>query len=43
VARLEKAPTTGPDAMIRMLASIRGVGVETAEMLVQEVTLAPSA
>ena len=37
VARLEKAPKTGPDAMIRMLASIRGVGIETAEMLVQEV------
>ena len=37
VARLEKAPKTGPDAMIRMLASIRGVGIETAEMLVHEV------
>jgi transposase len=37
VARLEKAPKTGPNAMIRMLASIRGVGIETAEMLVQEV------
>jgi hypothetical protein len=28
VARLEKAPQTGPNAMIRMLASIRGVGIE---------------
>jgi hypothetical protein len=37
VARLEQAPQTGPNAMIRMLASIRGVGIETAEMLVQEV------
>ncbi len=37
LARLEKAPQTGPNAMIRMLASIRGVGIETAEMLVQEV------
>jgi transposase len=36
-ARLEQAPQTGPNAMIRMLASIRGVGIETAEMLVQEV------
>jgi transposase len=36
-ARLEKAPQSGPDAMIRMLASIRGVGIETAEMLVHEV------
>src|SRR3984885_11907923 len=35
--RLEQAPKTGPHAMIRMLASIRGVGVETAEMLVHEV------
>ena len=35
--RLEQAPQTGPNAMIRMLASIRGVGIETAEMLVQEV------
>jgi transposase len=37
LARLEKAPTTGPHAMIRMLASIRGVGIETADMLVREV------
>ncbi len=37
LARLERAPQTGPNAMIRMLASIRGVGIETAEMLVQEV------
>jgi len=37
LARLEQAPQTGPNAMIRMLASIRGVGIETAEMLVQEV------
>jgi transposase len=37
LARLEKAPRSGPNAMIRMLASIRGVGIETAEMLVQEV------
>jgi len=37
LTRLEQAPQTGPNAMIRMLASIRGVGIETAEMLVQEV------
>jgi len=36
-ARLEQAPQTRPNAMIWMLASIRGVGIETAEMLVQEV------
>jgi transposase len=35
--RLEQAPTTGPHAMVRLLASIVGVGVETADMLVQEV------
>src|SRR4051795_2794028 len=34
---LEKAPNTGPHAMVRLLASITGVGVETADMLVQEV------
>ena len=37
LARLEQAPQTRPNAMIWMLASIRGVGIETAEMLVQEV------
>jgi transposase len=35
--RLEKAPQTGPHAMVRLLASINGVGAETADMLVQEV------
>ena len=35
--RLEQAPPTGPHAMVRLLASIIGVGVETADMLVQEV------
>ena len=34
---LEQAPKTGPHAMVRLLASIIGVGVETADMLVQEV------
>ena len=34
---LEQAPNTGPHAMVRLLASITGVGVETADMLVQEV------
>jgi transposase len=34
---LEQAPRTGPHAMVRLLASITGVGVETADMLVQEV------
>jgi transposase len=35
--RLEQAPQTGPNAMVRLLASIIGVGVETADMLVHEV------
>ena len=36
LARIEQAPDTGPNAMVRLLASIVGVGVETADMLVQE-------
>jgi transposase len=35
--RLEQAPATGPNAMVRLLASVIGVGIETADMLVQEV------
>jgi transposase len=34
---LEDAPHTGPNAMVRLLASVIGLGVETAYMLVQEV------
>jgi transposase len=37
LARIEQAPETGPHAMVRLLAGIIGVGVETADMLVQEV------
>ncbi len=37
LARLEAAPQTGPNAMVRLLASVLGVGIETADMLVQEV------
>jgi transposase len=37
LTRIEQAPDTGPNAMVRLLASIVGVGVETADMLVQEV------
>jgi transposase len=37
LARLEQAPEVGPHAMVRLLARIVGVGVETADMLVQEV------
>jgi transposase len=37
LARIAQAPETGPNAMVRLLASIGGVGIETADMLVQEV------
>ena len=37
LARLEQAPSTGLHAMVRLLASVVGVGIETADMLVQEV------
>jgi transposase len=37
LARIEQALEKGPNAMVRLLASIVGVGVETADMLVQEV------
>lgn len=35
--RIEEAPQTGPNAMVRLLASVIGVGIETADMLVREV------
>jgi transposase len=37
--RLEAAPKTGPNAMVRLLARVLGIGVETADMLVHEVLL----
>jgi transposase len=37
LARIKQAPKTGPHAMVLLLASIIGVGIETADMLVQEV------
>src|SRR6266705_1876817 len=39
--RLEQEPETGPHAMVRRLARIVGVGVETADMLVHEVLSRP--
>ena len=33
--RLERAPDTGPHAMVRLLSS--GIGIETADMLVREI------
>jgi transposase len=35
--RLERAPNTGPNLMVCLLARVIGIGVETADMLVQEV------
>lgn len=35
--RLERAPAGGPHAMVRLLTGIIGIGVETADMLVQEI------
>jgi transposase len=37
LARLEQAPAEGPHAMVQLLARVIGVGIETADMLVQEV------
>ena len=35
--RLEQAPKEGPHAMVRLLARVVGIGIETADMLVHEV------
>jgi transposase len=35
--RLQQGPEQGPHAMVRLLARVIGIGVETADMLVQEV------
>src|SRR5262250_2869057 len=35
--RIEQAPGDGPNAMVRLLARVIGVGIETADKLVQEV------
>jgi len=37
--RIEQAPSDGPHVMVRLLARVIGVGVETADMLVQEVLI----
>ena len=37
LVRLKQAPGDGPHAMVRLLARVIGVGIETADMLVQEV------
>src|SRR5271166_1588704 len=35
--RLERAPDTGPHAMVRLLARVIGIGIEKADMLVREI------
>jgi transposase len=35
--RLQQAPSSEPHAMVRLIAQIIGVGIETADMLVQEI------
>jgi transposase len=35
--RLDAAPDTGPHAMVRLLARVIGIGIETADMLVREI------
>jgi transposase len=35
--RLERAPDTEPHAMVRLLARVIGIGIETADMLVREI------
>ena len=35
--RMEQAPSDGPHAMVRLIARVIGVGIETADMLVHEV------
>jgi transposase len=37
VDRLEHAPSEGPHAMVRLIARVVGVGIETADMLVHEI------
>src|SRR5436190_2481775 len=37
LGRLEQAPSGGPHAMVRLLARVIGIGIETADMLVHEV------
>src|SRR5438445_4432938 len=39
--RIERAPSDRPHAMVRLLARVIGIGIETADMLVQEVLSRP--
>jgi transposase len=35
--RLKRAPNTGPNVMVRLLARVVGIGIETADLLVHEI------
>src|SRR5213078_3705145 len=37
VRQLEQAPEQGPQQMVRLLARVLGIGIETADMLVHEI------
>ena len=39
IEHLERAPNTGPNVMVRLLARVIGIGIETADLLVHEVLL----
>ena len=39
IERLQRAPNTRPHAMVRLLARVIGIGIETADLLVHEVLL----
>ncbi len=43
LGKLATTPEKGPHAMVRLIARVLGVGVETADMLVNEVFFAPLA
>jgi transposase len=37
IERLQRAPNTGPNLMVRLLARVVGIAIETADMLVREI------
>src|SRR5262245_21313904 len=37
IERLQRAPNTGPNLMVRLLARVIGISIETADMLVREI------
>jgi transposase len=41
VERLKQAPNTGPNVMVRLLARVVGIGIDTADVLVHEMLLRP--